>query len=125
LTHFEGLKIDVAFREQFVSYGLSQGQGHLENRGFMTFGLLVLHLWGFVMPALAMALLMPWAGRWVMGPSARPMRRHMLVHAVSGLLVLVAGLWLHDQDGKMSTYMALVLVAATLEWVMHRGWTKI
>jgi hypothetical protein len=90
----------------------------------MTFGLLVLHLWGFVMPALAMALLMPWAGRWVMGPSERPMRRHMLVHAVSGLLVLVAGLWLHGQDGKMSTYMALVLVAATLEWVMHRGWAK-
>jgi hypothetical protein len=52
------------------------------------------------------------------------MRRHMLVHAVSGLLVLVAGLWLHDQDGKMSTYMALVLVAATLEWVMHRGWAS-
>jgi hypothetical protein len=43
---------------------------------------------------------------------------------VSGLLVLLVGLWLHGQDGKMSTYMALVLVAATLEWVMHRGWAK-
>jgi hypothetical protein len=52
------------------------------------------------------------------------MRRRMFVHAVCGLLVLVAGLWLHDQDGKMSTYMALVLVAATLEWVMHRGWAS-
>ena len=101
-----------------------KGRAAWKNRGLMTFGLLVLHLWGFVMPALAMALLMPWAGRWFMGPSERPMRRHMLIHAVSGLLVLVAGLWLHDQDGKMSTYMALVLVAATLEWVMHRGWAS-
>jgi hypothetical protein len=100
------------------------GRGTWIIRGFMTFGLLVLHLWGFVMPALAMALLMPWAGRWVMGLSARPMRRRMFVHAVSGLLVLVAGLWLHGQDGKMSTYMALVLVAASLEWAMHRGWTR-
>lgn len=100
------------------------GRGTWINRGFMTLGLLLLHLGGFVMPALAMALFMPWAGRWVMGPSAPPMRRRMLVHAVSGLLVLVAGLWLHGQDGKMSTYMALVLVAATLEWVMHRGWAR-
>jgi hypothetical protein len=59
-----------------------------------------------------------------MGPSARPMSRRMFVHAVSGLLVLLVGLWLHGQDGKMSTYMALVLVAATLEWAMHRGWAR-
>ena len=52
------------------------------------------------------------------------MRRRMFVHAVSGLLVLLVGLWLHGQDGKMSTYMALVLVAATLEWAMHRGWAR-
>jgi hypothetical protein len=40
------------------------------------------------------------------------------------VLVLVAGLWWHGQDGKMSTYIALVLVAATLEWLMHRGWAR-
>ena len=32
----------------------------------MTVWLLLLHLLNFVLPALAMALLMPWAGRWVM-----------------------------------------------------------
>ena len=52
------------------------------------------------------------------------MRLRVIVHAVSGVLVLVAGLWLHGQDGKMSTYIALVLVAATLEWLMHRGWAR-
>jgi len=24
----------------------------------------------------------------------------------------------------MSTYMALVVVSATLEWLMHRGWAR-
>ena len=39
-----------------------------------------------------------------------------------GLVVLVGGLLLHGQDGKMSTYIALVLVAATAEWLLQRGW---
>jgi hypothetical protein len=90
----------------------------------MTFGLLLLHLCGFVLPALAMAVFMPWAGRWVMGVGRVPVRRRMLVHAVSGVLVLIAGLGWHGHDGKMSTYLALVLVAASVEWLMHRGWSR-
>jgi hypothetical protein len=35
---------------------------------------------------------------------------------------LAAGLWLQGQDGKMSTYLALVLVTASAEWWMQRGW---
>ena len=89
----------------------------------MTFWQLVLHLFNFALPALAMALFMPWAGRWVMGPSRASLRRRMGVQALCGLAVLVGGLWLHGQDGKMSTYIALVLVAATAEWLMQRGWT--
>jgi hypothetical protein len=89
----------------------------------MTLGLLGLHLLGFVLPALAMAVIMPWAGRWVMGTSAQPIRHRMWVHALSGVCVLLLGLWLHGQDGKMSTYMALVLVAATVEWLMQRAWS--
>jgi hypothetical protein len=86
----------------------------------MTFGLLLVHLWGFVLPALAMAVFMPWAGRWCMGGSPVP----LLVHAVSGVLVLLAGLSWHGHDGKISTYLALVLVTATAEWLMHRGWSR-
>ena len=88
----------------------------------MTFWQLVLHLFNFVLPALAMAFFMPWAGRWVMGPGRTSLSRRMLVQALCGLAVLVGGLLLHDQDGKMSTYIALVLVAATAEWWMLRGW---
>ena len=90
----------------------------------MTVWQLILHLFNFVLPALAMALLMPWAGRWVMGVGGTPVKRRMLVHALLGVLVLVAGLVLQGNDGKMSTYMALVLVIATAEWWMLRGWTR-
>ncbi|PUE33902.1 hypothetical protein [Limnohabitans sp. Jir72] len=90
----------------------------------MTVWLLILHLLNFVLPALAMAVLMPWAGRWVMGSGGWPVRRRRAVHALAGVLVLVAGLVLQGHDGKMSTYMALVLVAATAEWAMHRGWSR-
>lgn len=95
-----------------------------QHRGTMTLWQLFLHLFGFVLPALVMAIFMPLAGRWVMGPTAQPVHRRMAVHVVGGVLVLASGLWLYGQDGKMNTYMALVLVAATAEWLMHRGWTR-
>lgn len=90
----------------------------------MTVWQLILHVFNFVLPALAMAVLMPWAGRWVMGPGGASVRRRMAVHAVAGVGVLVAGLLLQGHDGKISTYMLLVLVAATVEWAMYRGWTR-
>ena len=90
----------------------------------MTVWQLILHLFNFVLPALAMAVLMPWAGRWAMGVGGTPVKGRMLVHAVAGVLVLVAGLVLQGNDGQMSTYMALVLVAATAEWAMQRGWAS-
>ncbi len=90
----------------------------------MTVWQLTLHLFNFVLPALAMALLMPWAGRWVVGIGAISVKRRMLVHSILGLLVLVAGLVLQGNDGQMSTYAALVLVAATAEWAMLRGWAR-
>lgn len=91
-------------------------------RGHMTLGLLLLHLLGFVMPALAMAVFMPLAGRWVLGSDSKNLRRRMGVHALMGVGVLLGGLWLHGQDGKMSTYIALVLVSATVEWGLRRAW---
>jgi hypothetical protein len=46
----------------------------------------------------------------------------VLCHAAAGAAVLVLGLLLQGQDGRMATYAALVLVSATLEWALHRGW---
>jgi hypothetical protein len=46
---------------------------------------------------------------------------------LGGLLgtgVLVGGLWLWAADGKMATYSCLVLVCATAQWLMCRGWRR-
>ena len=42
-----------------------------------------------------------------------------LLNAICGLAVLVGGLVLTGNDGKMATYGALVLVCASLEWVLQ------
>jgi hypothetical protein len=48
----------------------------------------------------------------------------MLWHVVLGVLVLGGGLALQGSDGTMATYAALLLMAATLEWALHRGWSS-
>ena len=45
-----------------------------------------------------------------------------LLNGLLGSGVLVGGLMLTHNDGRMATYAALVLVAASLEWLLHRGW---
>jgi hypothetical protein len=90
----------------------------------MTFAQAVFHFFGFILPALALAVLMPLAGRWVMGAGAMYWPRRVFWHLLTGVLVLVAGLVLQGQDGEMSTYAVLIGVAGTLEWALHRGWRR-
>lgn len=87
----------------------------------MTFLQMLFHLMGLFMPALAMAVLMPLAGRWVMGPGGLGWFQRVLGHALVGSAVLALGLVLQGHDGRMGTYAVLVLVAGTLEWLMHRA----
>jgi hypothetical protein len=42
-----------------------------------------------------------------------------LLNALAGISVLVAGLVVTGNDGKMATYGALVLVCATVEWLLQ------
>ena len=90
----------------------------------MTLLQLLFHLLNFVLPALAMAVLMPWAGRWVMGPGALAWRCHFAWHLLAGVAVLLGGLVLQGRDGAMATYAALVLVASSLEWLLQRAWRR-
>lgn len=90
----------------------------------MTAWQFVLHLFNFVLPAFFMAVFMPLAGRWVMGPGGPPWLRRAVVQALCGVLVLVAGLVVYGHDGKMNTYLALLVLAASAEWAMHRGWSR-
>ena len=88
----------------------------------MTFAQLLYHLVNFVLPALALAVLMPLAGRWVMGVSATAWPRRLLLHALLCVAVLVLGVLIQGSDGQMATYAVLVVASATLEWALHRGW---
>ena len=79
----------------------------------MTVWQLILHLFNFVLPALAMALLMPWAGRWVMGVGGRR-RQHMLWHFLAGVSVLTLGL----------VFLAGTWLTLTFnQWVLRKGGT--
>lgn len=83
------------------------------------------HLSGFAAPALALGLLMPWAARWVLPrPAAVRYRVQAGVVFGAGLAALVAGLVVFGRDGKMASYAALVLSAATAQWILARAWRK-
>ncbi len=90
----------------------------------MNFLDIVMHLMGFVAPAFVVALLVALAGRLVFPRNRGPQRWWVPValNFVAGVLVLAGGLLLFGRDGKMATYLALVLVVATCQWLSGRGW---
>ncbi len=92
----------------------------------MGFSDTLIHLLGFAAPALVLGLLLPLAAR-VAWPVARRPARYWVQAAivtVAGLATLVAGLWWFGRDGKMATYAALVVVAASVQWLVAAGWRR-
>jgi hypothetical protein len=83
---------------------------------------LLLHFAGFAAPAAFLAVVLPWAGRLVLPRSASPVGVQAAWILVAGLAVLAGGLWYFGRDGKMLTYAALVLAAATTQWLCTRAW---
>ena len=87
---------------------------------------LALHLLNFMAPAWGLALaLVLWARlmprRWL--PRASwSLLAQVLLQGALGTAVLLAGLVLFEHDGKMATYGALVVVAATVQWLLSRAW---
>lgn len=79
---------------------------------------ILFHLLNFVAPAAAVSLLLSMANGVLGGAAARrgDVWRRCLVNFIVGSLVLVAGLALLGRDGKMMTYLALVLAIASSEW---------
>ena len=82
------------------------------------------HLLNFMAPAAALALLLALCGRWfgARGAATLSGRRQFAVLFAVGVLVLAVGLVLWGRDGKMLTYAALVVVTATCQWILLRGW---
>ena len=91
----------------------------------MSFLQILSHLFYFFLPAFAMAGVSVISGAWLLGSaSAPPWSSRWAWHCVAGALVLIGGLAWFNNDGKMATYGALVIVNATLEWVLQRGWQQ-
>jgi hypothetical protein len=81
----------------------------------------LLHLLAFVLPAWGVGLVTALLARWLFGGQRLAWWVHWLAQSVAGSAVLLAGLWFFGHDGKMATYAALVLVCATVQWLLVRG----
>ncbi|WP_370590403.1 hypothetical protein [Xylophilus sp. ASV27] len=83
------------------------------------------HLLNFLAPAFWMAPGMLLLGRFVVpGPCRMAWPGRLALHLAAGAGVLLAGLVLTGHDGRMLTWVALVLVLATSEWLLRRGWRR-
>lgn len=93
----------------------------------MTAYLLALHLFALALPAAAVAALMvTGAGKMPGWRGRRPLlgtwwSRWWLTFGLN-LAVVATGLLMSGVDGKISTYMALLLVSALTQFVLWRGW---
>ncbi len=88
------------------------------------------HLLNFTAPALALALSLPLLARILDRLTDRKRAASLnlpaqaAINFAAGVTVLAAGLWFFGRDGKMATYAALVLVLASTQWGMGRGWRR-
>jgi hypothetical protein len=85
---------------------------------------LFFHIASFLAPALAVGAMVAAAAR-VLLPrqlEGRSWWSHAAINSVVGVGVSAAGLWYFGVDGKMATYAALVMAAASAQWASSRAW---
>ena len=82
------------------------------------------HLLNFIAPALVAGGGVAVFSRSFMKKSTQPSAiwSKIAINSVVSVITLVAGLVVFGRDGKMLTYLALVLVVATSQWLLARGW---
>lgn len=85
---------------------------------------LLIHLLNFMAPAVWVAFAVSLLGRFFMKkrPVALSLSAQVAINFVVCLVALVVGLLVFERDGKMATYAAVVLLGATSQWAMLRGW---
>ena len=94
----------------------------------MTAYLLLDHLLNFVAPAGGLALIFVLLSRVFSRflTSKQPLAQSIYAQAaillIVNVLVLIIGLVVFGNDGKMLTYAAMVTCSALCQWVMWRGW---
>ena len=85
---------------------------------------LLFHLLGFIAPAVGVAVMVALAARLLATESSAALSwwAQAAISSLAGVAVLAAGLWHFGVDGKMATYLALVLVVASCQWFFSRSW---
>jgi hypothetical protein len=86
----------------------------------------ILHALNFMLPALAVALLVTFFGRFLRQnkPVAVGFCARSAINFIVCLAVLLIGLILTGRDGKMLTYLAMVMASGTVQWFLSGGWRK-
>jgi len=79
---------------------------------------LTIHLVNFVLPAVVVGALLAFLTPFFWGKRllAPVVIAQTAINTVAGVCVLLAGLVVFGNDGKMATYGALVLVMGTTQW---------
>ena len=87
---------------------------------------LFLHLLSFVAPAVAVAAMVAWADRLITPRQSAGLSwwYQVAINSIVGVAVLAAGLWHFGVDGKMATYMALIVAIASCQWACGRPWKR-
>ena len=91
------------------------------------------HLLNFLLPACFVGWLLALAGAFFLGgagaggaPAGRLRRtwRAGWINTLAGCLASAAALVVLGRDGEMAGYAALVLAAASSQWMLLRGWQR-
>ena len=96
----------------------------------MTAYLLLNHLLNFMAPAALVAALLLMFSRLLPGifgsnkALVYVLWAQLAINFIVGVGVLAAGLVLLGRDGKMLTYVALILATATSQWLLLGGWKR-
>jgi hypothetical protein len=87
---------------------------------------LFLHALNFMLPAACVACLVTLSGQLFKKnrPVVDGLNSRIAINFVVCMGVLVAGLIITGRDGKMLTYLAMVLASATAQWILSGGWRK-
>jgi 4-hydroxybenzoate polyprenyltransferase len=84
------------------------------------------HFLNLIAPALAVGFLCALFGRLGARPAGK--RRAWwiqgVINSIVGAAVLLGGLAVFGQDGRLATYAVLVLACGTSQWVVSGGWRR-
>ena len=84
------------------------------------------HLLNFVAPAVFVGFFLAVLAPWVLRKPARwgTWTLRALSNTACGLAALVAGLWFFGHDGKMLSYLGLILASAASQFCWMQAWRK-